>query len=67
MVNVSLKIKLLRKGISQLETARMVGIGEGHLSKIVHGWGPCPDDLRERIAEALGSESSEIFPSNQSG
>ncbi len=61
-MNVALKIKVLESGKRQIQIAREIGISEPQLSKIVMGWvEPC-EELKRRIAKALGCVGmEEIF------
>lgn len=61
MLNIRLKTRIIEKGISQIELSRQLGIDDGHLSNIIRGWKKAPDDLKQRIAAALGSDTNWLF------
>ncbi len=61
-MNVALKIKVLESGKRQIQIAREIGISEPQLSKIVMGWvEPC-EEVKGKIAKALGARPGEIWP-----
>ena len=60
-MNLLLKTKILASGKPQLWLARKVEISEAQLSKIVGGWvEPC-EELKRKIANALGCGVEEVF------
>ena len=52
---------LREEGRRQDWLAAQVGVHESHISRIVNGL-HCPDDLKQRIADALGRDRAEVFP-----
>jgi len=66
-MNLALKIRILASGKSQILLAREIGISEPQLSKIVGAWvKPC-DELKKKIARALGCRVEEIFSIQEQG
>ena len=61
-MNITLKIKILESGISQFQLARILGISDANLSKIVNGWINPPGYIKSSIAKAIGCDPSDIFP-----
>ena len=57
----NLKLHLLNFGIRQNRLAKILEIDETVLSKIVNGFREPSADLRQRIAEALGSDTEWLF------
>ncbi|MGC1295676.1 MAG: helix-turn-helix transcriptional regulator [Alloacidobacterium sp.] len=57
----NLKLRIYTAGLRQNRMAKMLGIDEAHLSKIVNGFREPSDDLRTRIAEILHSDPSWLF------
>lgn len=55
------------KGISQLKLAFLTGISPGDISRIECGWIRPYPSWRKRLAEALGTTESELFPSEKGG
>jgi len=56
-----------KKGISQLKLAFLTGISPGDISRIECGWIRPYPSWRKRLAEALGTTETELFPSDISG
>jgi len=59
-----IRILLLQKGISQAQIARVMGVTEGAISQVVHGYTKNPR-LREAIARACGVSVEELWPDNR--
>jgi len=59
-VNVKLKTLLLERGLTQRALAFETGIDEGLISKVVRH-NITTSEIRERIADFLNVEQSEIF------
>lgn len=57
----NLKLRMFTSGIRQNRLAKMVGIDEAHLSKIVNGFREPNLDLRTQIAEILHSDPEWLF------
>jgi hypothetical protein len=57
--------RILREDVPRYMTqgwlSEQVGVHESYISRIVNGL-HCPDDLKHRIADALGREIGEVFP-----
>jgi len=62
MKNLRLKQIRLKKGITQGELAKKIGYTQAYISKIENGYIKPNPYIRFRIARALGSKVSEIFP-----
>ena len=62
MKNLRLKQTRLKKGISQGELAKKIGYTQAYISKIENGYIKPNPYIRFRIARALGSKVSEVFP-----
>lgn len=62
----NLKLQLWRTGIRQNRLAKMLGIDEGMLSKIVNGFRQPTPEVRERIATLLHSDESWLFEAVES-
>ena len=60
-MNLSLKIRILESGKSQISLAREIGISEPRLSKIVGGWVRPDPKVKTKIAEVLGCGVEDIF------
>jgi DNA-binding XRE family transcriptional regulator len=60
-MNLKLKTKILKSGRPQIGLAKELRIPEPYLSKIVNEWIDPKDEVKEKIAEALGCEIGEIF------
>ncbi len=59
--NLTLKIAVIERRITQREVAKRAGIGEVRLSMIVRGADPT-DDEKRAIAKVLKRQSSDLFP-----
>lgn len=57
----NLKLRMFTSGIRQNRLAKMLGIDEAHLSKIVNGFREPSHDLRTQIAEILHSDPEWLF------
>ena len=57
----NLKLELWRRGLRQNRLARMLGIDESLLSRIVNGYREPDAELRARIANALNSSEKWLF------
>lgn len=57
----NLKLRIYTAGIRQNRLARMVGIDEAYLSKIINGFREPSGSLRELIAGALKSDPEWLF------
>jgi transcriptional regulator with XRE-family HTH domain len=57
----NLKLRMYTSGIRQNRLAKMVGIDEAHLSKIVNGFREPNPDLRTHIAEILHCDAEWLF------
>ena len=51
-----------KRGISQLKLAFLTGISPGDISRIENGWILPYPSWRKRLAEALDTTESELFP-----
>jgi transcriptional regulator with XRE-family HTH domain len=57
----NLKLRIYTSGLRQNRMAKMLGIDEAHLSKIVNGFREPSDELRARIAEILHCDPAWLF------
>ena len=57
-----LKWYLLKNRISQTMLAHQLGIHEPTLSKIINGWKPVPDGIKEEICKILNASEEDLFP-----
>lgn len=57
----NLKLRIYTSGLRQNRMAKMLGIDEAHLSKIINGFREPSEDLRARIAEILHCDSAWLF------
>jgi transcriptional regulator with XRE-family HTH domain len=57
----NLKLRIYTAGIRQNRLAKMVGIDEAYLSKIINGFREPSGNIRESIAEALNSDPDWLF------
>ena len=57
----NLKLRIYTSGLRQNRMAKMLGIDEAHLSKIINGFREPSDDLRTRIAEILHCDPTWLF------
>ncbi len=60
-MNVNLKEKIIRSGLSQIQISREVGVSDAYLSKVVRGWVNPSVEIKSKIALALGCTVEEIF------
>lgn len=58
------KLKEIRneKGFSQLRLAMLTGIAPGDISRIENGWIRPYTGWRKRLARALGTPETQLFP-----
>jgi transcriptional regulator with XRE-family HTH domain len=57
----NLKLRIYTSGIRQNRLARMLGIDEAHLSRIINGFRQPSGDIREQIATILQSDQEWLF------
>jgi transcriptional regulator with XRE-family HTH domain len=57
----NLKLTIYRTGMRQNKLAKLVGIHEAYLSRIVNGTREPGSDLRKSIAAALGADPEWLF------
>jgi transcriptional regulator with XRE-family HTH domain len=57
----NLKLRIYTTGIRQNRLARMLGIDEAHLSRIINGFRQPSGDIREQIAGILQSDPEWLF------
>ncbi len=57
----NLKLRIYTSGIRQNRLARMLGIDEAHLSRIINGFRQPTGDIREQIATILQSDPEWLF------
>jgi transcriptional regulator with XRE-family HTH domain len=57
----NLKLRIYTAGIRQNRLAKMIGIDEAYLSKIINGFREPSGNLRESIAEILNSDPEWLF------
>jgi transcriptional regulator with XRE-family HTH domain len=57
----NLKLQLWKTGIRQNRLAKMLGMDETILSKIVNGFREPSPQMREKIASLLGSDATWLF------
>jgi transcriptional regulator with XRE-family HTH domain len=57
----NLKLRIYTAGIRQNRLAKMIGIDEAYLSKIINGFREPSGNIRESIAEALNSDADWLF------
>jgi transcriptional regulator with XRE-family HTH domain len=57
----NLKLRIYTTGIRQNRLAKMLGIDEAYLSRIVNGFRPPPSHIREQIAVILQSDPEWLF------
>jgi len=57
-----IKMALVEKEKTQLWLARRIGVSPCWLNYILNGWVECPDNLRKKIAKALGQDVGDLFP-----
>jgi transcriptional regulator with XRE-family HTH domain len=60
-MNLKLKLTILEKFSCQADFARMMGISETTLSRIIRGRQNASPELKRIISEGLGIKASEIF------
>ena len=64
-MNLLLKTKIFSAGKSQVLLARESQVSEAQFSRIVSGWiEPC-EEVKGKIAKALGCSVDEIFPKDK--
>jgi transcriptional regulator with XRE-family HTH domain len=57
----NLKLRIYTAGIRQNRLAKIIGIDEAYLSKIINGFREPSGSIRESIAEALNSDPDWLF------
>jgi transcriptional regulator with XRE-family HTH domain len=57
----NLKLRIYTSGLRQNRMAKMLGIDEAHLSKVVNGFREPSNDLRTQIAEILHCDPEWLF------
>ncbi len=57
----NLKLQIWRAGMRQNRMARLLGVDESVLSKIVNGYREPSPELRARIAALVGAEEGWLF------
>ena len=57
----NLKLRIYTAGIRQNRLAKMIGIDEAYLSKIINGFREPSGSVRELIAEVLNSDPEWLF------
>jgi transcriptional regulator with XRE-family HTH domain len=63
---VNLKLQMWKAGVRQNRLARTLGIDETALSRIVNGFRQPPEDLRQKIADALECDPGWLFAEAES-
>ena len=61
-MNIELKTRIIKKGLSQLKVARDAGVSDSYLSKVINGWVDPSDEIKAWLAGVLGCTIEEIFP-----
>jgi transcriptional regulator with XRE-family HTH domain len=61
----NLKLRIYTSGIRQNRLAKMLGIDEAHLSRIINGFRRPSGDIREHLATILQSDPEWLFHSMQ--
>ncbi len=57
----NLKLRIYTSGIRQNRLAKMLGIDEAHLSRIINGFRQPSGDIREQLAAILRSDPEWLF------
>ena len=57
----NLKLRIYTSGIRQNRLAKMLGIDEAHLSRIINGFRQPSGDIREQLATILQSDPEWLF------
>jgi len=57
----NLKLQLWRSGIRQIRLARLLGVDEAMLSKVINGHRDATPELRHRISVVLESDADWLF------
>ena len=57
----NLKLQLWRSGIRQIRLARLLGVDEAMLSKVINGHRDATPELRQRISVVLESDADWLF------
>ncbi|MBW1991842.1 MAG: helix-turn-helix transcriptional regulator [Deltaproteobacteria bacterium] len=63
-MNLKLKFAIIEKYGSQADFAKVMGLSESGLSRIIRGRREPEPELKETIARKLGVSPDEIFPAN---
>lgn len=61
----NLKLRIYTAGIRQNRLAKMIGIDEAYLSRIINGFREPSGNIRESIAEILNSDPDWLFQKMQ--
>ncbi len=61
-VNLTLKLAIVATGKKQKRIAKLVGISETELSKIVHGLRRPSDEQQKKLSSFLGQPVASLFP-----
>jgi transcriptional regulator with XRE-family HTH domain len=61
--NYILKARIIERFGSQVDFARLLGISEDRLSRVIHGRIMPKENERDLIARKLGVPMTELFPS----
>ena len=57
----NLKLRIYTSGLRQNRLAKMLGIDEAHLSRIINGFRQPSGDIREQLATILQSDPEWLF------
>jgi transcriptional regulator with XRE-family HTH domain len=57
----NLKLQIFKTGIHQNRLAKLLGIGETALSKIIHGYREPSDDERKKLSDYLAADPDWLF------
>ncbi len=60
--NISLKVAIIERDITQREAARRAGIPEIRLSRVVRGFEQATDVERKALARVLRRAQGDLFP-----
>jgi ribosome-binding protein aMBF1 (putative translation factor) len=62
MMNLALKLAILKKYTSQCACARDIGWSESLLSKFIRGWRQPDPEQKKALSRKLGIKVHEMFP-----
>lgn len=62
MLNLALKMAILKSGKTQARIAQNIGIGDARLSRIVQGYEEASDAEKQAIAKQIKARVSELWP-----